>query len=65
LYVFFFHFQAVIMTIDAVVGPTEEKMIRLLKFLSDTIIITPDMMERVKNSNIYSKIFPLKFIKRI
>lgn len=36
------------MTIDAVVGPTEEKMIRLLKFLSDTIIITPDMMERVK-----------------
>jgi hypothetical protein len=40
-------FQAVIMTIEAVVGPTEEKMVRLLKFLSDAIIITPDMMERV------------------
>jgi hypothetical protein len=47
------------MTIDAVVGPTEEKMIRLLKFLSDTIIITPDMMERVKIfTNIQKFTFP-------
>ncbi|XP_059471112.1 programmed cell death protein 4 [Neocloeon triangulifer] len=39
-------YEAVIMTIEAVVGPTEGKMVCLLKFLSDAVIITPDMMER-------------------
>jgi hypothetical protein len=42
--------QAVVMTLEAISGPTEEKMARLLKSLSDAVIITPDQMERVSVS---------------
>lgn len=46
----FYHelvYEAVVMTIEAISGHTEEMMCRLLKSLCDSIIITPNMMERV------------------
>ncbi|PNF31523.1 Programmed cell death protein 4 [Cryptotermes secundus] len=39
-------YEAVVMTIEAISGHTEEMMCKLLKSLCAAIIITPDMMER-------------------
>lgn len=39
-------YEAVVMTIEAINGHTEEMMCKLLKSLYAAIIITPDMMER-------------------
>lgn len=43
-------YEAVVMTLEAISAPTEEAMARLLKSLSDAVIITPDMMNNVSGS---------------
>lgn len=39
-------YEAIVMVLEAINNHVEEKMCKLLKSLSDAIIITPDMMER-------------------
>lgn len=46
----FYHelvYEAVLMTIEAISGHTEEMMCKLLKSLCDSRIVTPEMLEQV------------------
>ncbi|XP_063231574.1 programmed cell death protein 4 [Bacillus rossius redtenbacheri] len=39
-------YEAVVMAIEAISGPVEEAMCRLLKVLCQAVVVTPDMLER-------------------
>ncbi len=42
-----FNFQAIVLTLESLNTDVEDAMCILLKSLSDSIIVTPDMMQRV------------------